>query len=153
MSTAARETYLATQVKTASPQQLHLMLLDGAIRFARSAERNWAEDREAAGREAIDRCYAIVVETLTNVAGSKTDVSRNLVRVYLYLFQMVSELRHARNEEKMADFLRVLAVEQQTWARVCDKFGSHAPAAGPHAQTTPARQSAESRPEGVSFEA
>jgi flagellin-specific chaperone FliS len=50
MQAESHDTYLASQVMTASPQRLRLMLIEGAIRFGRQAAEAWTRKRfEAAG--------------------------------------------------------------------------------------------------------
>ena len=49
MNPTAREEYLATEVLTAAPQKLQLMLIEAAIRFGRRAELHWqSRENEAA---------------------------------------------------------------------------------------------------------
>ena len=51
MTPAARDEYLATEVMTAAPQKLQLLLVEAAIRFARQAESHWrVHENEAAFR-------------------------------------------------------------------------------------------------------
>ena len=55
MDSNARDTYLETQVKTATPQKLQLMLVEGAIRFAHQAIHHWEQQDEPAACESLIR--------------------------------------------------------------------------------------------------
>ena len=48
MNPAARDEYLSTEVLTASPQKLQLMLIDAAIRAASQAQSLWTGERTEA---------------------------------------------------------------------------------------------------------
>ncbi len=124
MAHDAREEYLKNQIDTATPQRLHLMLVEGAIRHARVAQNCWQEQKEPEARDAIDRCYLIIVEMLSNVGAAGSPLGRRISTVYLFLFQTVAEVRQHRDDERLADLLRVLAVERETWRQVCAKFGA-----------------------------
>lgn len=159
MAHDAREKYLKAQVETASPQRLHLMLLEGAIRYARVAENCWQENKEPEARDAIDRCYLIIVEMLSNIGAGGTALGRRISSIYLFLFQTAAEIRQQRDDEKLFDLIRVLLIERETWHQVCAKFGATiAASTDAHDRTAPPR-----RPEmlrggaaprdGVSFQA
>ena len=92
---------------------------------------------------------------LSSVSRPKDDLSRKLAAVYLYLLQTMGELRLAYDERKMADLLRVLAVEQETSSQVCDKFGVGASDGVPPARVAAPQDAASSNnaPERLSFEA
>ncbi len=55
MQTHARDAYLQTEVMTATPQKLQLMLIDAAIRFSRQALVHWQNDQHEEAGEAIIR--------------------------------------------------------------------------------------------------
>lgn len=126
MTHDAREEYLKNQIETATPQKLHLMLVEGAIRYARVAQNCWRERKEEDARDAVDRCYLIIVEMLSNVGAAESALGRRISSVYLFLFQTVAEVRQQRDDEKLNDLLRVLAIERETWRQVCQKFGATA---------------------------
>jgi len=46
MDASAHESYLVTEVMTATPQKLQLMLIDAAIRSAEKARRLWHEQED-----------------------------------------------------------------------------------------------------------
>ena len=67
MQPIIRDEYLVTEVMTAPPQKLQLMLLDAVLRFAAKAKEHWqAGDNEAAG-EALLRCQQIVSEIMAGI--------------------------------------------------------------------------------------
>ena len=54
MPASARNHYLETEVLTATPQKLHLLLIEAAMRFAERARRHWRDgNREKAFQSLI----------------------------------------------------------------------------------------------------
>ena len=62
MERNVQDAYLQTQVMTATPQKLRLMLVDGAIRYASQTLEHWKENRDEEGAETLARCRAIIAE-------------------------------------------------------------------------------------------
>ena len=88
MYSSARDRYLTTEVMTATPQKLHLMLIDGAIRLAQQARRHWetgGEDEKAC--EAVIRAQEIVTQLLAGLNRRENpDLSNKVAAVYLFIF-------------------------------------------------------------------
>ena len=59
--------YLRTKVLTASPEELRLLLLDGAIKFARQGREGLAARNYEASFNGISQCRNIVLELLTTI--------------------------------------------------------------------------------------
>ena len=85
--------YLQTKVLTASPEELRLMLLDGAIKFCRQGREGLAARNYEASYNGFTRCRAILVELITSM---RTDVDPDLCGKVssLYTF-MIRELLEA----------------------------------------------------------
>lgn len=130
MQSSAREEYLVTQVMTATPQKLQLMLLDGALRFGRQAITFWSEGREEEGGEAVLRCQGIVTELICSLRPEHNrELCRRVASVYMYIFRTLTEAHTRQDQTKLADALRVLEEERETWYQVCQLDLGNAPAA------------------------
>jgi flagellar secretion chaperone FliS len=121
-----RSQYLESKVLTAPPHRLHLLLIEGAIRFGRQAEMELAAGNQAAATSSLTRVLDIVGEMLAGVRQTKTDLNDKLAAVYWYIFRRVSEAILASDEAALAEVLKLLEFERETWQLVCDKFGSAA---------------------------
>jgi flagellar protein FliS len=119
MDSNARNSYLETQVATASPQKLQLMLVEGAIRFAKQTIHHWEQQDEPAACESLIRCRKIVTELLKNVRPEMSRAAKRAASVYLYLFQTLTDVQLHRQREKMSDVIRVLEMDRETWETVC----------------------------------
>lgn len=129
MQTAARENYLATEVMTAPPQKLQLLLIEGAMRFCNLALARWDQgDQEAAG-EALMRAQGIVTELIAGVRPEhQRELARKAASVYLYLFRTLVDAHLRHDAQLVRDALRVLEVERGTWQEVCQRLAGSTPA-------------------------
>jgi flagellar protein FliS len=124
MQPLARD-YLYNEVMTATPQKLHLMLVEAALRFGNQARLHWQNGRNEEASEAIVRCQQIVAQLM---AGLNPEHHRELVRqiagVYLFVFRSFVAAHLNHDEARLNDALAVLEVEQETWRQICTKLDS-----------------------------
>lgn len=128
MRVSARETYLATEVLTAPPQKLHLLLVEAAIRACEKARALWQQKQDAQAGEALIRAQEIMSEL---VAGLNRQADPQLVRqvasLYLFIYRNLLEASFLRDEKKLDDALRVLREERTTWQLVCQRWQEGSP--------------------------
>jgi flagellar protein FliS len=123
----ARHNYLATEVHTAAPQKLQLMLIEGAIRFGQQGQALWREGRDEEAGEAIIRCQQIVAQLLAGLRREgQPELSRQMAGVYMFVLNCLIAAHLNHDEQKLADAIAVLAEEQITWRSVCQKLGARA---------------------------
>ena len=126
--------YVKNAVMTASPEQLQLMLLDGAIRCAtQGLEAIRAKDIEATFNS-LDRAQRIVLE-LSN--GLRRDVNPTLVdqmaALYDFIFRRLIDANLTRDPWSVEDALRILRHQRDTWALVIEKLKQDPPPGTPAA--------------------
>ncbi len=131
MTPAARDEYLATEVMTAAPQKLQLLLVEAAIRFARQAESHWRVHENEAAFRALARCQDIIAQLIAGLAPNlESPLVRQISSVYAFVYRTIISSGFHRDANKLADALRVLEIERETWRQVCDRLGSNSN--GPH---------------------
>ncbi|MBK7404710.1 MAG: flagellar protein FliS [Phycisphaerales bacterium] len=140
-TTAEANAYLRTKVLTAPPEQLRLMLLDGAIRFARqAAEGMVAKDYEAT-YNGITQSRAIVLELATSIRpDADPELAERVRSVYMFLYREMVDASLNRNLERLNKAIGLLEYERETWALLLEKVAAER-AAGKAAPV--ARESAE----------
>jgi flagellar secretion chaperone FliS len=143
---AQHSQYLESKVLTAPPHRLHLMLIEGAIRFGRQAEALLRQGETAAAATPLWRVVDIVGEMLAAVRERKSDINKKLTELYWYLFRRVSEAKLNSDSAKLAEVLTLLEFERQTWQAVCERFGTSC-------SSTPAPQNPPQLRPGLSIEA
>jgi len=123
--------YLESKVLTAPPQRLHLMLIEGGLRFARQAEQELQAGNNVAAAGSLMRLLDIVGEMLVGVRQNKSEINNKLAAVYWFVFRRVSEATMGGDTVALAEVLQILEFERETWQKVCEKFGSTANAVVP----------------------
>jgi flagellar protein FliS len=126
--------YLESKVLTAPPQRLHLMLIEGAIRFGRQADEALRRGDEVAAAGPLLRVLDIVGEMLVGVRENKTELTRKIADLYLFVFRRVSQAKINDDAAALGEALNLLEFERQTWQMLCDKLGGDADA--PQAATS-----------------
>jgi flagellar protein FliS len=127
MSSDSRIQYLESKVATGSSHRLHLMLIDGAIRFGRRAEEALRRGDPMAAAEPLKRVVDIVGEMLVGVRGQNTELNRKIADFYLFLFRRVAEAKVNDDVDTLAEALTLLEYERETWQMACDKIASQGP--------------------------
>lgn len=115
--------YLDGKVLTASQPRLHLMLLEGALRFGRQARALWDDPQEETEANALlARAMDIVEELCLGAAAGKHATSKQLEEQYAFLFRELSAARIHRDSGKLDASLRILEFQRETWKLVCEKL-------------------------------
>jgi flagellar protein FliS len=123
MQNAARQNYLETEILTATPQKLQLMLIDAAIRSGRKAAKCWEDGKDGEASEAIIHAQEVVGELLAGLNPEiDSKLSQKVAAVYLFVFRSLMEATAEHSQEKLCDALRVLEMERETWRQLCDKL-------------------------------
>jgi flagellar protein FliS len=136
MSHSQNTQYLESKVLTAPPHRLHLMLLEGAIRFGRQAEAAMSRGDSLAASIPLTRVIDILGELLAGVRERKTELNRKIADFYTFLFRSVAEAKVNDSAAKLGEVLKLLEFERQTWQLVCDKMEA-ADSAKPRAPIAP----------------
>lgn len=120
------KSYLESRVMTASPAQLHLMLIEGAIRFGTSAKQELANNNEGRANEAMLRAIDIIGEMLAGVRGGQSDINQTLGDLYQFLFHTLTSAYVNTDAQKLEDVLRILEFERETWQLACERAHAEA---------------------------
>lgn len=120
MHNHARNTYVEAQIRTATPQRLRLMLIDGAIRFANQTVHHWEQEDNESAYNSLTRCRDIVSELLTSIRPEGDRVAQQVTAIYLFIYKTLTEAQLRREPDKMRDVVRVLEIERETWQQVCE---------------------------------
>ncbi|MCL6501195.1 MAG: flagellar export chaperone FliS [Pirellulales bacterium] len=123
--------YLATEVLTAPPQKLRLMLIEAAIRYITRARTSWSEGRTEEGGELILRAQDVIGELLGALKpDASSELVRNVAALYVFVFRALVDAHVRRDAARLEDALRVLRIEAETWRMVCRQLAEdQAPAA------------------------
>ncbi|MCB9846428.1 MAG: flagellar export chaperone FliS [Phycisphaeraceae bacterium] len=123
--------YLRTKVLSASQEELRLMLLEGAVRFARQGrEAIDGKDIEATV-SGISQCRAIVGELLTSIRDDvDPELTDRVKSIYAFLFRELLELGVARDPLRLDKVIDVLEYERETWVMLMQRLAAERPRNG-----------------------
>lgn len=129
MSAERSGEYLKNAVMTATPEQLQLMLYDGAIRFASQASEALSRGNLEESCEKLLRAQRIVVEMRN---GLRREVNPSLCdqlgSLYNFIYNRLVEANMRQSRAEIDDALTILRHQRGTWQLLIDKARREAPA-------------------------
>lgn len=125
---AQSKAYKESAVLTATPEQLVVMLYDGAARFLRQAEAALQEQAWPQANERITRGEAIIDELLATLNMDAGELAERLQGIYVFCKRCLIEARLQRDPQQVAHVIRLMGELREAWAQV----------GGPTAGGTPA---------------
>ena len=118
---AYTQQYQQNQILSASPEQILVMLYDGAIRFTRQAMIGIDEGRASVKFEGISRAMAIITEfanTLDHEVGG--DIAANLDGLYCFMIRELTQANLNDDVEKLKVVEGMLVDLRQTWVEAIE---------------------------------
>ena len=114
----APNAYRESAVLTATPEQLVVMLYDGANRFLTQSAIAMRDGRAGLAGEKLRRAEAIIDELLATLDMSVGEIAERLQALYLFFKEHLMSARlkqDAGKVDEVADFMREL---RSSWAAV-----------------------------------
>lgn len=122
--------YLENQVLTASPHRLHLMVIDGAIRFARHGITAMLERRWEAMGQNLDRARDCVTELIGGLnAASEPQLAEQIKALFVFAYRSLIAGELERQPQRIEDAIRILDLHRETWVELGLKLQSDPTAA------------------------
>lgn len=123
MNPNAAQSYLKAKVLTATPEQLQMMLFDGALRFADQGRAALEINKFDESFEALTRVQRIVMELRLSL---KRDVypelCDKLAGIYSYVHKKLVDANVNHNIESLDEAIRLLRFQRETWAMLLEKL-------------------------------
>ncbi len=121
MTSHQDDPYFVAEVQTATPQQLRLMLIEGAIRFARQTADLWTEGKLYEAGHAVDRCRDIITELMTRMNRARQpELTDRVASIYAWMYAEITHAHIGHDVARMKEVIRVLEVERGTWQQLCE---------------------------------
>lgn len=115
--------YLRTRVLTASPEELRLMLLEGAVRFCRQGRDGMAARDWEASFNGFSKCRNILTELMISMRPEiDPELCQRLTSLYTFLYTQIIEAAHEKNVAKADKVVELLEYERDTWVLLMDKL-------------------------------
>ena len=108
--------YRKTQIETASPEALILMLYDGAIKFMGQAEIAFEEKNIEQISNLLLRIQAIFTELLTALDKEKGgEIAVNLESLYVFFLEQLSDANIKKDPKPLMDIKPLVINLRNTW--------------------------------------
>ena len=124
MNPTGAQNYLRTRVMTATPEQLQMMLYDGAIRFAEQAKAALDAGDFEKSYQSISRVQKILTEMS---CGLKHDVlpelCEKLSALYSYVYRKLIDANVKHDVAAIEEAIGLLKYQRETWAMLLDTLG------------------------------
>lgn len=126
--TAAASTanaYLRTRVMTASREELRLLLLEGAIKFARQAREGLIAKNYESVFNGTDNARNIVMELITTIRSEPNPELADQVRaLYTFMYVRLTEASFEKDLAKFDEVVGLLDYERETWIMLMNKLAA-----------------------------
>jgi flagellar protein FliS len=124
MNPQAAQNYLRTKVMTATPEQLQLMLYDGALRFGEQARVALQAKNYEQSFGLISRVQKIITEmSCTLKHDIYPELCGKLAALYNYTYRKLIEANVDHKLESLDEALGILRFQRETWAMLLDQLG------------------------------
>ena len=127
---ASPQAYRDSAVLTATPEQLVVMLYDGAVRFLRQAEAAMREGAWLHSYEKLGRGEAIIDELLATLNMDTGEIAERLQAIYVFCKRTLIEARIQKDAEKVNHVVALLTNLREAWAKLAEQAAA-APAPAP----------------------
>jgi flagellar secretion chaperone FliS len=135
--------YLRNAVMTATPEQLHLMLYDGAIRFITQAKDALAAKNLEASCEKLIRAQRIVLEMQRGLRPEHNpELCRNLEGLYTFVYNRLVDANISHDAGAMQEALQILEHQRETWRMLIERVQAAREKEGGEAQANQASNAA-----------
>ncbi len=107
--------YRQTQVQTAAPEQLVLMLYDGAVKFAAQAKEHIAVKNMEAANSALIRVQDIFSELQASINDDAGEIAQQLSLLYDYLYRRALDANLAKDVAIIDEIVTMVRDLRSTW--------------------------------------
>lgn len=110
--------YKKAQLETATPEEVLILLYDGAIQFLNKAKIAMERKEHDLAHKNITSCERIILEFMNTLdMDSKGDLARNLYRLYEYLYNTLVNASITKDLAKIDEVLKHLKSLRETWQK------------------------------------
>lgn len=132
-----QQQYLDAQVRAASPHRLHLMVVDGAIRFAQQAITGIEAGQIDEFHQKISRARDCAINILFMLrADQQPELVESMRATFTFVVRSLGVAEIASDAQAVRDAIRVLEIHRETWIELGLRLKDAAPATSETAAST-----------------
>lgn len=122
-ATTNANAYLRTKVMGAKPEELRLMLIEGAVKFAVQAKTGLENKNYEASFNGFGQCRDIVTELMTSVqSDADPELAERIRAFYAFVYTELIDASFGRDVGKVSKVIELLEFEAETWRLACEKL-------------------------------
>jgi flagellar protein FliS len=122
MSSTTPNPYLRTQVMTAGPMQLRMLLFDGGLKFARQGRAGLAEEDFEKSYTNLSKAQNVVLELANGLDHSQApDLCSRLEALYNFMYRRLVEANMQRDPAVVDEVIDLLEYERETWRQLMEQ--------------------------------
>lgn len=145
------QAYLKTRVLTASPEELRMMLLEGACKFVRQARESLDKKDFEGVYNGTTNCRNIVFELMTTIRDEvNQELASNVRALYAFIYRLLTEASFEKDAAKYDKAIELLDYERETWALLMKKSVAERNGAAPAAAPAVLPEGVSAKPAGAS---
>lgn len=130
--------YLRTQVLTAGPAELRMLLIEGAIRFTHQGRDGLAEKNYEKSYEGLTQAKAIIMELMNGLRPEvQPELCAKLSSLYTFMYRRLVDANLEKNPAIVGEVLKLLDYERETWSLLLGKLAEEKLAMRPENGPTP----------------
>jgi flagellar protein FliS len=115
--------YLRTRVMSAKPEELRLLLIEGAIKFAQQGKAGIENKQFEQAFAGLSQSREIVVELMTSIRSEPNPELADKVRAVLaYIYNQLIEGGFEKDIKKLDTAISLLEFERETWIMLMSKL-------------------------------
>lgn len=115
--------YLRTRVMSASPEELRLMLLEGALKYARLAADGLEKKDYEKVYDGSTRSQAIILELINSLDPKYApDICDKLTALYSFIYQRLVDGVMKKDASIFQECIRLLDYERETWVMLMEQL-------------------------------
>jgi flagellar secretion chaperone FliS len=124
MNAQIAQNYLRTKVMTATPEQLQMMLYDGALRFGEQARVAIQQKNFEQSYNLICKVQKIISEMSCTLRHDiAPDLCSKLAALYNFVFRKLIDANVEHNLTSLDEALEILRYQRETWALLLEQLG------------------------------
>lgn len=125
MSVNPYQKYKTAQYSTASPEQLLLMLYEGAIKYARQAQKDMEERNVEAANNKLKKTEDIISELMVSLNMDEGgEIAQNLYNLYDYMNRRLIQANIRKDPALVDEVINLLSSLKESWEEAISKVRS-----------------------------
>jgi flagellar protein FliS len=123
MNPKAAQNYFRTRVLTATPEQLQMMLFDGALRFGEQARASLEAKNWESSHTLITRLQSVVLQLNSTLKHDLyPELCGKLAGLYNYAYRKLIEANTKHHIEALDEAMRIMRYQRETWAMLLEQL-------------------------------